>query len=675
MKNFSFTTLWRRIRHHFGLIRTKLIVSLLAVLILPSALIGYFSYDSAKEQVRKQMTNSTLNTMRMAQDNINQYIAPVVNNLEMFSWDFTTDQVTSEATQAKLDHFISSHPELDAIIIGNEAGQYARAPLVDTKDYDPRTRLWYQNSQKALSKVIISEPEKSKFTGNMVVTVSKALVTGGGSMTLNVSLDKLVQSMKDIKIGDKGTLLVLDPKGKVVAGSGQVFSSGSIKMGQDMKSLINMNKTKDKGKKGIQSTLIDMSGYELEVYTATDSLTGWNIVGMIGTGDYSDAARPILVRAALVIAISILIGGVIIFFMVRQFVVSMRNLQQGTKLISGGDLTERVQLNSSNEFGLLANDFNEMANSLHQMVSEVNQTSNKLAFSSQTIHESTEQTAQSVQNVAVTVQQSAEASTAGAAASAETARAVEEMAKGVGSIAESASTIVDSVEHTELNVAKGNKSIAKVNKQMERILGAVGESAEMINELSQLSSEASRMNEAIAEVAKQTNLLSFNAAIEASRAGEHGKGFTVVATEVRNLAEQAKEAADQIDATLGKMVELIERSTSNMNGEVKSQVGEGIRVSTEAAEIFKSIQESTIQIAEQIQDISAVAQEMSATTEEVSASVNELAHMSKSTAESAETTSAAAQQQMASMEEIASSSQELAGMASDLQEIVKKFKL
>lgn len=177
---------------------------------------------------------------------------------------------------------------------------------------------------------------------------------------------------------------------------------------------------------------------------------------------------------------------------------------------------------------------------------------------------------------------------------------------------------------------------------MEHILGAVEETSALINELSSLSAEANRMNEAIADISRQTNLLSLNASIEASRAGEHGKGFAVVAGEVRTLSMQSKQSADEIGATIGKMLDLIAKSTSLMNDKVRNQVGEGMRISQEASATISNIEQYTTHIVDQIQDISAVSEQLSASTEEVSATVAAMNHISKVSADSAQTTSAAA---------------------------------
>jgi methyl-accepting chemotaxis protein len=183
------------------------------------------------------------------------------------------------------------------------------------------------------------------------------------------------------------------------------------------------------------------------------------------------------------------------------------------------------------------------------------------------------------------------------------------------------------------------------------------------------------MSTAISNIAVQTNLLSLNAGIEAARAGEHGRGFAVVASEVRKLADQSKTTAGNIQDTIEKMTELIDRTYEAIHHTVAADVELGIQVTAEAKEAFISIEQSTAKINGQIHDISAITEQMSAGAEEVAASVQEISNIARSTSDAFQNVTAATEQQLASMEEISSSSTELSKMAADLQHKIERFKL
>ncbi|MEK5508396.1 MULTISPECIES: methyl-accepting chemotaxis protein [unclassified Paenibacillus] len=666
---------WNRFLKQFYLMRTRLIISFLAVLLIPSVLIGYFSYQGATTQLSQQMGGSVYTNLYLIRSNVNQYVAPIMKDLDVLTTEINSDSIgtNQETLQKKLDVIVKAHPELDAALLGNEKGQYIRSPKKQESDYDPRERKWYKNAMLEKGKVFVGVPVASVTTGNLVVNISGTLEDGEGAVALALNLDKMSESLQSVKIGERGGLIIVDSEHKVVSGTGTAFNKTGKKAADAIEGLPEVATTVENDTPSMSQ--IQFMNRDMLAFTLKDPLTGWSIVALSDLEDYSDAAQPILKQSLIVIVISILAAAIIIVLMVRSFLIPLRKLQAGTRIVRDGNLTERVNLSSKDEFGELAQNFDQMTHSLHTMVSEVNQTSSRLASSSLIIKESTEQTTESVQHVAETVMESAENAATSAEASEQTANAVEEMAKGVSTIAESASSIVDSAGQTEHDVAQGSQMISSVRTQMDRILEAVSQTASLMDELSQLSDDAKQMNTAIAAIAKQTNLLSLNASIEASRAGEAGRGFAVVAIEVRKLSEQSKESADSISQIITQMLDLIQRSTATMNGNVRNQVGEGMRISQDAEGAFTNIERSTSHIVEQIQSVSAAAEQISASTEEVSATVTHLASLSRNSADSSQTTSAAAQEQMAAMEEISSSSQELSNMAQDLQQLVKRFKI
>lgn len=662
------------------LMSTRLIAAFLAVLIIPTALIGYFSYDSAKDQVQQKMTDPLNTILTMTGQHINNLVGEKAALLSYIDsmYGSAPSQANNEAVQVGIDQLADTYPDILAITVGNDQGSNISSPAIEDATYDPRSTDWYSNGESKNGSLYFSSIMKDPVSGKIYVEISKALSNEQGVASIKLDLEPLAKALSYVDVGGNGSLIVVDSNRTIAAWSGAIAKGGGGELGGALIEGIpvhpNTASSSDEPMAFSQFVRTDLA-YDLEVYNGVNALTGWNVIALMGHEDFIAAAKPIMVSSLTVIVISVLIAGVIIFFILRSFIVPMQKLRKATRSVSEGNLSERVNLKTENEFGILANDFDQMTISLQSVVAELHQTSSLLSHSSQMIQESTEQTTQSVQHVAETMQQTAESAIVGAENSEQTANAVEEMARGISTIAESASAIVDSAEETERAVANGGKTINQVGEQMEHILGAVEETSALINELSSLSAEANRMNEAIADISRQTNLLSLNASIEASRAGEHGKGFAVVAGEVRTLSMQSKQSADEIGATIGKMLDLIAKSTSLMNDKVRNQVGEGMRISQEASATISNIEQYTTHIVDQIQDISAVSEQLSASTEEVSATVAAMNHISKVSADSAQTTSAAAQEQMAAMQEISASSAQLSKTAENMQELVRRFKL
>jgi methyl-accepting chemotaxis protein len=190
--------------------------------------------------------------------------------------------------------------------------------------------------------------------------------------------------------------------------------------------------------------------------------------------------------------------------------------------------------------------------------------------------------------------------------------------------------------------------------------------------LGERSVQIGQIVDTISGIAGQTNLLALNAAIEAARAGEQGRGFAVVADEVRKLAEQSQDATKQIADLIQEIQGETDKAVVAMN-QGTHEVKVGTEVVSVAGQAFGEITLLITQVSDQIQDISAAIQQVTSGSQLIVSSVQDIDGISKKVAEEAETVSAATEEQSASMEEIAASSQSLAKMARDLEAAVSKF--
>ncbi len=347
------------------------------------------------------------------------------------------------------------------------------------------------------------------------------------------------------------------------------------------------------------------------------------------------------------ILVSIIAGGVVAFLIGRGLSLNLKVLvQHMAQVATKGDLTQEVEKQSSDEVGLLATSFNHMRMGLKQIVSGILQSSLKINSSSNEIlaaanqHESTtsEQSAQ-MNQIQATITQAATTGT-------ELSRTAQEVAKFAKEIEKSAQDGGQAIEETQSKMSEMKNS----NDAVSNKLKTLSEKIEGIN----------KMLATILEVADQTNLLSLNAAIEASKAGEHGKGFSVVAQEIRRLADQTSQSSSEISNIINE-IQAASSSAIMVTEKSMHEVSSGSELVTQLSDRFSGITQQVEQILPQIENVSESITQLASGNTEVSRSVKEMTESIRFTATAAKQTR--------------QSATDLTSMAQDLRASVAQFKL
>ncbi|GCD81433.1 methyl-accepting chemotaxis protein TlpC [Parageobacillus thermoglucosidasius] len=338
-----------------------------------------------------------------------------------------------------------------------------------------------------------------------------------------------------------------------------------------------------------------------------------------------------------------------------------------------GNFTVNIQDDAQDEIGQIIHSYNKMREDLKELFKHVTIAAEQVAASSEELTASVEHTAQAIEQVSSGTRKIASGAETEASKIEASATALEQMAQGVTNIANHSVAITDLSKQMIIQSEDGGNSVQKTVEQMNEIQQSVSKSKEMINVLHERSKEIGTILDVISEIADQTNLLALNAAIEAARAGEQGKGFAVVADEVRKLAEQSRESAKRIAELIFGIQKDTENTVQMMEQAIQSVKG-GMEISQETTQKFNAIMESTRDASAQLEDITATVQQISAGIQELSSTVSELASVAKKSTTISEEIAASAEEQFASMEEITSTAKSLANMAEELQEQVRKFK-
>lgn len=369
--------------------------------------------------------------------------------------------------------------------------------------------------------------------------------------------------------------------------------------------------------------------------------------------------------------IALLLGS----FISNLIVKPLKTMNMAVQKISAGILTiEKININSKDEIGQISEGFNVMTKNLRELVRRVELSSMAVAASSEELSASAGQSAQVANQVAGSIAEVAEGTEKQRDLVNSTTEVAEQISKEIFQVVDNTKAVSISAGKTENVANDGEQAVIKVVNQMNVIEQKTNAAASVIGELEENSKQIGQIIVAISGIAGQTNLLALNAAIEAARAGEAGRGFAVVADEVRKLAEQSDRSAKQI----ANLIEEVQQKTSsavNFIKESKKEVNTGTEVVTIAGQSFRKILMMIKGISSQIQEISTSIQQITSGTQELVSAVREIDVESKNTAEQTQTISAATEEQSASMQEIASSSQALSQMAEELEEAINKFKI
>ena len=314
--------------------------------------------------------------------------------------------------------------------------------------------------------------------------------------------------------------------------------------------------------------------------------------------------------------------------------------------VAVGDLTKRIAVDSEDEIGEMAGHFNAFVDKLHEAITHVAQSSAEVARAANVLEGATEQMASGVGQAAIQVNSVATAS--------------EEMSKTSSEIAQNCVTAVRSSEQANHSVATGEAIIRGTIDVMNRISDRVKESSDVIKSLGTRSDQIGLIVGLINDVADQTNLLALNAAIEAARAGEHGRGFAVVADEVRKLAERTSHATKEISDTIRAMQTETKKAVSSMEEGV-SEVCIGTTEAAKSGEALKEIISLINKVTAEINQIAVASEEETATTNEMASNIQQISQVMQETARR--------------IQENSSASSQLADLSKGLEEMVGQFRL
>ena len=590
-------------------LKQKILISVSLALACAVLLLSGFAYYNTRQQLLSDGFQQLQSLAHEGSQNIGGWLEIKRQAVRALTTQSQIESARELALTKQANGFL-------AVYLGDEqGGMRDENPKSDYSDYDPRTRPWYQQA-KQQGDMITTAPYIDVTTKEMVITLAKPVANGvvGADLTITTVLN----TVNELKLPASGFAILADRQGQIIA------YSDKEKVLQPLTSL-DSNLTPSFVNQLKQSnglTPITWQGASKLIWACDVPHSDWQLLFVLDADTLFAPLKSDLWQQV-VIAVLVLFGSLFAIGSLVGVLVRPLGIVSGAlaRIASGnGDLTQRIRISNQDEIGELAANFNQFVDSQHELISRIRKEAEQLGISAQ---HGLQRSAETVVELGRQQQEIAMVATA-----------VTEMASATQEIAHNAENTATAAQQSTSSSAEGRNLVNKTRGSITSLANEVGETTEVIAELSRHANDISSVLATIQGIAEQTNLLALNAAIEAARAGEQGRGFAVVADEVRVLSKRTATSTTEIQNTIETLQKTTQQAVTLM--EKSRMLAEHSVSDAEAASAaLDEITRAIALISDMSTQIATAAEEQTKVTEEITANVTAIKEVGDELAEGA----------------------------------------